>query len=98
MLLEIIFTFLISYVVVDLILMTYNLYKLKNNDINQTTSINVIDVDIEEINGMYYVWNKRDRSFVAQGKNIDEIRKTCEVRFPGYSIIADANQLKSLGL
>lgn len=55
-------------------------------------------VDIEQINDTFYMWDMTHTTFIAQGKNLDELKQVCQSRFAGYGVIVDAAQLDALGL
>ena len=58
----------------------------------------VILVDIEKHDNVYYLYEKDTREFIAQGSNFDEVKKNCETRFKGRSVIADEVQMEQFGL
>ena len=55
-------------------------------------------VDIEKHDNVFYLYDKNTREFIAQGSNFDEIKKNCETRFKGKSVVADEVQMEQLGL
>ena len=55
-------------------------------------------VDIEKHDNVFYLYDKNTREFIAQGSNFDEIKKNCETRFKGRSVIADEVQMEQFGL
>ena len=59
---------------------------------------NFILVDIEKHDNVYYLYEKDTREFIAQGSNFDEVKKNCETRFKGRSVIADEVQMEQFGL
>lgn len=61
-------------------------------------SIKAIEVDIEKHQDMFYLFNRENSEFVAQGKNKDELIEAINHRFKGYRILAQEEQLKELGL
>lgn len=58
----------------------------------------VILVDIEKHNDIFYLYDKDTREFIAQGSNFNEVKKNCEARFKGKSVIADEVQMEQFGL
>ena len=44
---------------------------------------NLVGLDIEVDNGVYFCYNNEDKQFVCQGKTVAEIRKAFQARFPG---------------
>jgi hypothetical protein len=61
-------------------------------------SIKAIEVDIEKHQDMFYLFNRENSEFVAQGKNKDELVEAINHRFKGYRILAQEERLKELGL
>ena len=55
-------------------------------------------VDIEKHDNVYYLYEKDTREFIAQGSSFDEVKKNCETRFKGKSVIADEVQMEQFGL
>ena len=55
-------------------------------------------VDIEKHNDIFYLYEKDTQEFIAQGSNFDEVKKNCEARFKGKSVVADEVQMEQLGL
>ena len=43
----------------------------------------LIGLDIEVDNGIYFCYNNEDKQFVCQGKTVSEIRQAFQNRFPG---------------
>jgi hypothetical protein len=58
----------------------------------------IIQVDIEKYGSEFYLYEKDTHRFIAQGSDIDEIKKKCADRFKGSVIIADSDELKQYGL
>jgi len=48
----------------------------------QFTKAEIIVFKIEEINGIYYLWNKDSEDFLAQGPTVEEALKIMVERFP----------------
>jgi len=48
----------------------------------QFTKTEIIVVKIEEINGIYYLWDKDSEDFLAQGPTVEEALKIMVERFP----------------
>ncbi len=55
-------------------------------------------VDIEKHDNVFYLYEKDTREFIAQGSNFNEVKKNCETRFKGRSVIADEAQMEKFGL
>ena len=58
----------------------------------------LVQVYVEKINDCFYIFNKEDHSFLAQGKNKKELQEVLSAKFPGYAILVDNDQLKEVGL
>ena len=58
----------------------------------------VILVDIEKHDNIFYLYDKDTREFIDQGSNFNEVKKNCEARFKGKSVIADEVQMEQFGL
>ena len=65
---------------------------------NIEDNIKIIEVNIEKHQDCFYLFNKDDNQFIAQGKTKDEIVNAIQQRFKGYRIMAQEEQLKELGL
>lgn len=44
---------------------------------------NLVGLDIEVDNGVYFCYNSEDKQFVCQGTTVAEIKKAFQDRFPG---------------
>ena len=44
---------------------------------------NLVGLDIEVDNGVYFCYNNEDKQFICQGKTVAEIRQAFQARFPG---------------
>lgn len=44
---------------------------------------NLVGLDIEVDNGVYFCYNNEDKQFICQGKTVAEIRQAFQERFPG---------------
>lgn len=58
----------------------------------------IIQVNVEKHGNEFYLFEKETNRFIAQGSNIDEIKKKCADRFKNATIVADADELKQYGL
>ena len=57
-----------------------------------------IHITIEQHNGMMFVYNKKDSSFMAQGKSKEELESILNSRFPGKRFAASEEELQKAGL
>lgn len=58
----------------------------------------LIHITIEEHSGVFYVYSKKDNTFMAQGKNKKELEDILESRFPGKRFAASEEDLQKAGL
>jgi hypothetical protein len=58
----------------------------------------LVRITIEEHHGVFYVYNKKDNTFMAQGKNRQEIEEVLSSRFPGKRFAATLEELQKLGV
>jgi hypothetical protein len=58
----------------------------------------IIKVNIEKHGDIFYIFEKETDNFVAQGKDIAEIKKVMLERFPKKTFVATEDQLKESGL
>ena len=96
------------YRVVTLAIETYQAYKaLKNFDKKfeeelikklEEAKIKVIEVNIEKHQDTYYLFSKDNDQFIAQGKNKEEIVESIQVKYKGYRILTQQEQLDKFGL
>jgi len=49
----------------------------------QQAEADLVGLDIELDNGVYFCYNNKDKQFVCQGTTVAEIRKSFGERFPG---------------
>lgn len=57
----------------------------------------IIHVEIEKHEGVFYLFEKDTRRFIAQGTNFEEVKHHCETRFKGKAVVADEAQMDQLG-
>jgi hypothetical protein len=58
----------------------------------------IIQVDVEKHGSVFYLYEKDTHRFIAQGSDINEVKKKCADRFKDAVIIADSDVLKRHGL
>lgn len=59
----------------------------------------IIDVKIEQHGEMFYLFDKKSDSFVAQGRNLEEVNQHVNQRFKGSKVIfANSEELSASGL
>jgi hypothetical protein len=56
--------------------------QMVNRIINEAAA-DLVGLDIEVDNGMYFCYNNEDKQFVCQGATVAEIRTAFQARFPG---------------
>ena len=52
-------------------------------DIINKAEADLVGLDIEVDNGVYFCYNNEDKQFVCQGTTVAEIRRAFQARFPG---------------
>jgi hypothetical protein len=52
------------------------------NEVIQEAEDNLVGLDIEVDNGVYFCYNHTDKQFVCQGKTVAEIKQAFRERFP----------------
>ena len=57
-----------------------------------------IMVNVEQHDGIFYLYEKNTDQFIAQGKTMEELSQRCRELFKDHTVIADENDLKSFGL
>lgn len=58
---------------------------------------NLVHIEIEKSDNMIYIYNKEDKSFMAQGSTRKEVEENLAKRFPGKIFGADDNNLREVG-
>jgi len=53
------------------------------NQIINEAEANLVGLDIEVDNGVYFCYNNEDKQFICQGKTVAEIKQAFQARFPG---------------
>ena len=53
------------------------------NEVIEEAEANLVGLDIELDNGVYFCYNNEDKQFVCQGSTVAEIRQAFQARFPG---------------
>ena len=53
------------------------------NEIIKEAEANLVGLDIEVDNGVYFCYNNEDKQFVCQGTTVAEIRRAFSDRYPG---------------
>jgi hypothetical protein len=53
------------------------------NEVVDEAASNLVGLDIEVDNGVYFCYNNEDKQFVCQGSTVAEIRRAFQARFPG---------------
>ena len=68
---------------------------IENREEDEET--NMIRITIEEHAGVLFVYNKDNNSFMAQGKNREEVEKALNARYPNKRFACDHDTLVKLG-
>lgn len=65
--------------------------------IEEQVNDSVIKIVIEQHNGVYYVYDMNDNSFMAQGKDRKELEGVLASKFPGKTFAASTSNLTEVG-
>ena len=57
---------------------------------------NIVDVKLEKAGDMYFIYSKDEGTFLAQGKNMEELEDNLTSRFPGKMFNTTPEDLKEL--
>ncbi len=68
------------------------------DDLTKKLKDKIIQVNVEQHGTVFYLFEKDTNRFIAQGADIDEIKKKCADRFKDAVIVADSDELKKYGL
>ncbi len=102
LLVDIIFWFIVIWLVskfVVLYLQAKNeILKEELDDLTKKLKDKIIQVNVEQHGSVFYLFEKDTNRFIAQGADIDEIKKKCADRFKDAVIVADSDELKKYGL
>jgi hypothetical protein len=94
---QIVFWYFVIDFVVAVMLRLYAGHQLSKHEIEQqiVTRLNEIvhEVEIDQHNDMYYWYDKDDRTFLAQGKNTEEIVVVLKQRFSDHIFLINETQV-----
>ena len=65
--------------------------------VQREVSENVIKINIEKNNGVFYIYNVENNEFMGQGSTRKEVEESLKERYPNKRFIADSNNLKEMG-
>jgi hypothetical protein len=68
------------------------------DELTQKLKNKIIHVNVEQHGSVFYLFEKDTNRFIAQGSDINEVKKKCADRFKDAVIIADSDVLKRHGL
>lgn len=58
----------------------------------------MIPITIEKVDGVFYVYNGEDQTFMAQGKTRRDLEDALDKRYPGKKFAALPSNLREVGL
>ena len=58
----------------------------------------IIHVKVEKHGSVFYLFEKDTHRFIAQGSDLNEVKKKCADRFKDAVIVADEDEIKKYGL
>jgi hypothetical protein len=71
---------------------------LKNIKVEEEEEDNLVQITIEEHQGILYVYDKENNSFMAQGKTREELEDNLSSRFPGKRFAASSEDLEKASI
>lgn len=72
----------------------------KKEPAEPTSNPNAREVEVEQVNGQFYLYAKDNGEFLAQAESLDEALKKIEQRFPGqcFQGLISSEEAKRMGL
>jgi hypothetical protein len=67
-------------------------------DLTKQLKEQIIHVEIEKHNDVFYLFEKDTHRFIAQGTNFEEVKKNCEIRFKDKAVVANEDQMEQFGI
>lgn len=69
-------------------------FRKPNSTIHYSTVPQVIDVKVEKIKDILYLWDMKSEEFLAQGKSIEEAAAVLKERFPDtrFRVVEEVNE------
>ena len=67
------------------------------NSVQQEDEENVVQINIEKHNAVFYVYDKETHEFMAQGSSKDEVETNLKKRYPGKSFGCSESILSQTG-
>lgn len=64
--------------------------------IAEQVDASILKINIEEHNGMFFVYDKETNDFMAQGRTRDELEENLAKRYPDKRFAADKDDLRIL--
>lgn len=58
----------------------------------------IINVDVEKHGEQYYLFDQKTGQFVAQGRNLEELKERCDERYKTKVIVANNDILRKFNL
>jgi hypothetical protein len=74
------------------------LIKQVDQAVDQAVEKAIIRVKVEKHHDTYYLFNEATDEFIAQGKDMQELKDRCDQRFPRNLIVANDEALLQAGL
>jgi len=75
-----------------------DILKEEIDDLSKKLKDKIIHVNVEQHGSVFYLYERETDRFIAQGSDINEIKKKCADRFKDAVIVADSDVLKKYGL
>lgn len=76
---------------------TKKLMEVLEKDLEESESEELIQINIEQHSGVFYVYDKQNAQFMGQGKSKEELEDVLAKRFPGKRFACPEKTLKEIG-
>lgn len=85
----------VSFKVIGFILLKRHIRRLVQQALEERAQESVLIATVEQVNDVYYLYNKESDEFLAQGRTLDEISEHFKLRFPEKSCVIKESTLDS---
>lgn len=85
----------VAFRVVGFILIRRHIQRLVQQALEERAASSILIANVEQVNDVYYLYNKESNEFLAQGRTLDEISEHFKLRFPEKSCVIKESTLDS---
>lgn len=78
--------------IVGFFILRHQVKQIVNQILNEAET-KVLIANVEQIEDVYYLYNKNSSEFLTQGRSLEEISKNFLLRFPGKSCVIEKDTL-----